>query len=102
MNTYVTLQQHLVADRQQAFRNEARDARLLATASPLPAVSAGSRAAADTTRTWPAEGEPIAIQPRSLGAAAAPPRAATVSRPARSTSAGGCSPCADERTHAAA
>src|SRR4051794_2110614 len=99
MNTYATLQQYLVADRQQAFQNEARDARLLATASPLPAVSAGSRAAADASQTWPADGEPIAVQPRSLGAAAAPPRAATLGQRGSSTSAQGCSPCADERTH---
>src|SRR4051812_45535776 len=118
MNTYAAMQQHLVADRQQAFRNEARDARLLATASPLPAVSAGSRAAADTTQatadraaatrgTWPADGEPFAMPPRSLGAAATSPRPATADRPAAgrpvaTTSTAGCNPCADERAHAAA
>jgi hypothetical protein len=66
MNSYVEMQMRLVAERQQAYRVEANDARLLASASPLPAVSAGSRAAA----TWPADGEPIAMSARSLGAAA--------------------------------
>ena len=68
MNSYVEMQMRLVADRQQAYRAEANHARLLATASPLPAVSAGSRAAAVA---WPADGEPIAMKARSLGAAAA-------------------------------
>lgn len=72
MNSYVEMQMRLVADRHQAYRAEASDARLLATASPLPAVSAGSRAAAVT---WPADGEPIALSPRSLGAAARAERA---------------------------
>ena len=71
MNSYVEMQLHLVAERQQAYRAEATNARLLATASPLPAVSAGSRAAAGT---WPDHGEPIAMSPRSLGAAAADER----------------------------
>ena len=71
MNSYVEMQLRLVVDRQQGYRDEANDARLLASASPLPAVSAGSRAAAST---WPADGEPIAMSPRSLGAAAADER----------------------------
>ncbi|MBI3752140.1 MAG: hypothetical protein HY263_10865 [Chloroflexi bacterium] len=71
MNSYVEIQMRLVAERQQAYRVEADDARLLATASPLPAVSAGSRAAATA---WPADGEPIAMSSRSLGAAAAAER----------------------------
>jgi hypothetical protein len=104
MNTYAEMQRHRVEDRQQALRNEARDARLLATASPLPAVSAGSRAAADTTRTWPADGEPIAMAHRSLGSAAATARPAV--RPphgaSEKASAAGSDPCTGERSHAAA
>ena len=72
MNGYLEIQQRLVAERQQAYRSEATTARLLASASPLPAVSAGSRAAATT---WPANGEPIAVAARSLGAAALTERA---------------------------
>jgi len=73
MNSYVDLQMALVAARQSAFRAEAADARLLASASPLPAVSAGSRAAGfhsqagDTSRR--SAGEHVAPR-RSLGAAA--------------------------------
>jgi hypothetical protein len=104
MNTHAEMQRHLVEDRQQALRNEARDAQLLATASPLPAMSAGSRAAADTTQTWPADGEPIAMAHRSLGAAAATTRGAvkTPDRASSRASAPGGDPCTGERSHAAA
>lgn len=67
MNSYVEMQMRLVADRQQAYLAEAREARLVAVARALPAASAASRPA---SVTWPADGEPIAMSPRSLGAAA--------------------------------
>jgi hypothetical protein len=86
MDGYVEIQQRLVADRQKAYRAEADEARLLASASPLPAVSAGSRAAAATTPTWPADGEPIAASQRELGAASATGDPALMMRSAPSAS----------------
>jgi hypothetical protein len=47
MNSYVEMQMGLVAARQSALRAEADTIRLLATASPLPVVSAGSRGRRD-------------------------------------------------------
>jgi hypothetical protein len=73
MNSYVDLQMALVAARQDALRSEANDHRLLATASPLPAVSAGSRAADPHAIQRPAE----PVRARSLGAAAATATVAT-------------------------
>jgi hypothetical protein len=73
MNAYVLLQQALVAARQDAFRSEADTTRLLASASTQPAVSAGERAA-DLDRL--PHQQPVAVAPRSLGAAAAADRLA--------------------------
>jgi hypothetical protein len=70
MNSYVEMQMGLVAARQSALRAEADTTRLLATASPLPAGSAGSRAA-DPHRS--VERAAPAPRARSLGAAAAGP-----------------------------
>ena len=73
MNSYVDIQMALVAARQSALRTEAADARLLASASPLPAVSAGSRAAGFHGQAADADrhgaDERVAVR-RSLGAAA--------------------------------
>jgi hypothetical protein len=68
MNAYVEMQMGLVAARQSALRAEADTIRLLATASPLPVVSASSRAA-DRNRSL--ERTATSGRARSLGAAAA-------------------------------
>jgi len=82
VNGYILIQQAIVGARQDALRAEADTTRLLASARPLPAVSAGSRTA-DRIRL--ADDQPMAVAPRSLGAAAAADRPATikpVTRPA--------------------
>lgn len=71
MNAYVSLQQALVAARQDALRAEADTTRLLSSTRPLPAVSAGRRT--EDMDRLPAQA-PVAVAPRSLGAAAAASR----------------------------
>ena len=93
MNGYVLLQQALVTARQDALRTEADTTRLLSSARPLPAVSAGGRATG-TNRPVGAAGS-VAVTPRSLGAAAAADRPAAITSIARSAPARSAAGCSD-------
>ena len=75
MNGYLVIQQALVAARQDALRTEADTTRILSSTRPLPAVSAGGRAVGSNR---PADDRPMAVAPRSLGAAAAADRPASI------------------------